>query len=167
MARLSDENRGSLAFNAAPIIEREHSWLDYLPRGCELPDLWRSGKSLDECLEILNTSSRSLNGKCKANCGISCQKCHLIWSKAAAAMILQKQVDKAFSGDAAMLTWYGKAVLRQQEPIANDEQIVPSVINIAGLDINQEQEIDTLRRQLDEAQRKLNELEGSGNAKGS
>lgn len=143
------------------------TWLDYLPHGCELPDLWRTAKPLSDCLEILNLKATELNKRCKELCHLNCTKCHLIWSKAAAAMVLQRQVDKAFSGDAAMLTWYGKAVLRQQEPLSNDEQIVPSIINIAGLDANQEKEIDSLRRQLDEAKRKLTELEDKDHAKES
>lgn len=164
MARLCKSNLGSVQVTDTGVTEIRKSWLDYLPHGCELPDLFRTGKTLDECLDIVRLDAESLSKTCAAVCNTDCTVCHTVWQKASAAMVLQKQIDKAFAGDVSMLTWYGKAVLRQQEPQANEEQIVPSVIEITGLDVNQEAEIDQLRQQLVEAQRKLKEVLGADNA---
>lgn len=159
MARLSEDNIATNQVQSDKPVAVQKSWLDFLPHNCELPDLWRTGKPLEDCLEIIGQTQKSLNKQCKSSCKSSCTACHSAWQKAAAAMVLQKQVDRAFAGDAAMLTWYGKAVLRQQEPQTSEEQIVPSIINIAGLNVDQESEIDILRRQLIEAQRKLSEAQ--------
>lgn len=142
-----------------PVIVKETSWLDRLPSKCDLISLFQTGKTLEECLDLVGTNIGKQNKCCRESCHTTCQKCHKAWSEASKAIVLQRQVEKASSGDSQMLQWYGKAILRQQEPQVDTEECVPTVINISGIDANQEQEIDNLKRELAIAYRKLNAIE--------
>lgn len=126
------------------------SWLDYLPqtKDCALPQLFRAGLPLDQVLEIVGIKEHVLSKSCKKSCSCSVAECCKRWADATKAMVLVKQADKAAGGSDAMLQWYGKAVLRQTEPVEVAEEIVPSVINIVGLKAEQEKEIESLRAQI-------------------
>lgn len=124
------------------------SWLDFLPSACALPQAFKTGTSLDELLDIIGKTETELDKKCKKCCHCTVAECHKRWQAATQSQILGKQIDKALAGSDSMLTWYGKAVLRQQEPANDEEQVVPTQINILGLNANQEQELETLRAQI-------------------
>ena len=155
MARLTEieaaEQAKECCYREPPVeVKREQTWLDFLPMtdGCTLPNLFRAGLPLSEVLTIIGLKEQTLSKECKKSCSCSVAECHRRWTDAAKAMVLIKQADKAAGGSDAMLQWYGKAVLRQSEPVEVAEEIVPSVINIVGLKAEQEKEIEALRGQM-------------------
>ena len=140
----------------APVAVK--SWLDCLPHGCELPDLWRTGKSLPDCLDLIDRTQKEQDKTCRATCRTTCQRCHDRWGDAARTLILQTQLKMAAGGNSQLLQWVGKAILRQTEPIPDNKSVFPAAVTIGGLDINQEDEIDDLRKQLKDALQKIKEL---------
>ena len=130
MAKLSIDDFRDNTVQFSNVISA--SWTDLLPHGCALPDLWRIGLPLDECLELIAKKQREVNSLCKERCNTDCKSCYERWSKATNVLIEQQQLSKASKGDPQMLQWLGKARLKQQEIAPKCDDITPPVINIVG-----------------------------------
>lgn len=158
MARLSMDDFKENTKQFSDVISS--TWTDLLPHGCTLPELFRTGLPLDESLSLIGKKVKELSAQCKERCGCDCKSCYERWAKATNVLIEQQQLAKASKGDPTMLQWLGKARLKQTEPVPEGD-IQPPVINIVGLQADQEKEIDALRKRLKALQKELpKETEG-------
>lgn len=161
MKMLSVENLSEVQLEEKKPIEAQAkaTWVDRLPYKCDLPDLFKTGIALEDALDMVDIHQEEQDKKCTRLCRINCEKCHKIWTKAALTLVQQQQLEKAATGDSQMLQWVGKAVLKQAEALPESDDIVPTVINISGINAQQEEEIAQLKQALKEAYRKLNAIE--------
>ena len=153
--RLTLESYNAQCRIFSDVTIKDKEWIDNLPNGCELPKLFKIGLDFDQCLELVNKNIKQVNKTCRAKCNLDCRTCYNRWSKVTNVLIESAQIEKATTGDSAMLQWLGKARLKQTEPLLDESILQPTQINILGLNANQEQEIDDLRNKLKSAQKQL------------
>lgn len=135
------------------------TWTDRLPQACDLPDLFKTGQSFQDCIELVKIDPKSQDKICKKSCKCTVKECHQTWVKAAKSLILQKQLEKGLTGDSQLLTFYGKAILKQCEALPDADDVLPTVINIGNIDVNQEEEIAQLKAELKECYKKLDAIQ--------